>query len=160
MARTKQTSRRNPPQHQHPLAVKAPRKSPPRGGKVPRRPQRGGKVPRKQPPPQQPKKNYRYRPGTRALREIRHMQKSTDLQVAKRPFGRLIREIVQNLQLGDFRFTLTAVIALQEAAEAQLVTYFEDAQLLAIHARRITIMPKDIELARRIRGDHLLNHNI
>eukprot|EP00501_MAST-03F_sp_TOSAG23-6_P002280 GSMAST32.ASY1.ANO1.2381.1 assembled CDS len=89
------------------------------------------------------KKPHRYRPGTVALREIRRYQKSTDLLIRKLPFQRLT----------DLRFQGSAVLALQEASEAYLVGLFEDTNLCAIHAKRVTIMPKDIQLARRIRGE-------
>ncbi|KAI5803178.1 histone-fold-containing protein [Geopyxis carbonaria] len=106
----------------------------------------------------------RYRPGTVALREIRKYQKSTDLLLRKLPFARLVREIAleythgAHLGLGvggsgdAFRWQSVAIQALQEAAEAYLVHLFEDTNLLAIHAKRVTIMQKDIQLARRIRG--------
>ncbi|KAL3682165.1 hypothetical protein R1sor_000187 [Riccia sorocarpa] len=107
----------------------------------------GGKAPRKQlatkaarksaPATGGVKKPHRYRPGTVALREIRKYQKSTELLIRKLPFQRLS----------------SAVLALQEAAEAYLVGLFEDTNLCAIHAKRVTIMPKDIQLARRIRGE-------
>jgi histone H3 len=95
---------------------------------------------------------YRYRPGTVALREIRKYQKSTELLIRKLPFQRLVREIAQDFKT-DLRFQSSAVLALQEAAEAYLVGLFEDTNLAAIHAKRVTIMPKDIQLARRIRGE-------
>jgi histone H3 len=98
------------------------------------------------------KKVHRYRPGTVALREIRKYQKSTDLLLRKLPFQRLVREIAQDFK-NDLRFQCAALLALQEAAEAYLVSLFEDANLCAIHAKRITVMPKDIQLARRIRGE-------
>jgi histone H3 len=98
------------------------------------------------------KKPHRYRPGTVALREIRKYQKSTDLLIRKAPFQRLVREIAQDFKT-DLRFQSTAVLALQEASEAYLVGLFEDTNLCAIHAKRVTIMPKDIQLARRIRGE-------
>ena len=98
------------------------------------------------------KKPHRYRPGTVALREIRRYQKSTDLLIRKLPFQRLVREIAQDFK-SDLRFQGSAVLALQEAAEAYLVGLFEDTNLCAIHAKRVTIMPKDIQLARRIRGE-------
>ena len=98
------------------------------------------------------KKPHRYRPGTVALREIRRYQKSTELLMRKLPFQRLVREIAQDF-LPDLRFQSTAVLALQEASEAYLVGLFEDTNLCAIHAKRVTIMPKDIQLARRIRGE-------
>ncbi|KAH0609813.1 uncharacterized protein H6S33_012359 [Morchella sextelata] len=106
----------------------------------------------------------RWRPGTKALREIRQYQKSTDLLLRKLPFARLVREIAQDYtnaaHLGGLggggvdylRWQSTAIQALQEAAEAYLVHLFEDTNLLAIHAKRVTIMQKDIQLARRIRG--------
>ena len=93
----------------------------------------------------------RYRPGTVALKEIRKYQKSTELLIRRLPFQRLIREISQYYKC-ELRFQSTAMLALQEAAEAHLVSLFEDANLCAIHAKRVTIMPKDIQLARRLRG--------
>eukprot|EP00887_Chlorella_sp_A99_P003553 scaffold7.g3553.t1 len=98
------------------------------------------------------KKPHRYRPGTVALREIRKYQKSTELLIRKLPFQRLVREIAQDFKT-DLRFQSQAVLALQEAAEAYLVGLFEDTNLAAIHAKRVTIQPKDIQLARRIRGE-------
>lgn len=122
----------------------------------------GGKAPRKQlatkaarksaPVAGGVKKPHRYRPGTVALREIRRYQKSTELLVRKVPFQRLVREIAQEFKT-DLRFQGSAVLALQEAAEAYLVGLFEDTNLCCIHAKRVTIMPKDIQLARRIRGE-------
>uniref|UniRef100_A0A8C0ERD9 Core Histone H2A/H2B/H3 domain-containing protein n=1 Tax=Bubo bubo TaxID=30461 RepID=A0A8C0ERD9_BUBBB len=100
------------------------------------------------------KKPHRYRPGTVALREIRRYQKSTELLIRKLPFQRLVREIAQDFKT-DLRFQSSAVMALQEASEAYLVGLFEDTNLCAIHAKRVTIMPKDIQLARRIRGERL-----
>ena len=100
------------------------------------------------------KKPHRYRPGTVALREIRKYQKSTDLLIRKLPFQRLVREIAQTFQT-ELRFQSTAILALQEASEAYLVNLFEDANLCAMHANRVTIMPKDFHLARRIRREML-----
>ena len=131
MARTKQTARKSTggkaPRKQ--LATKAARKSAPATGGV--------------------KKPHRYRTGTVALREIRRYQKSTELLIRKLPFQ---REIAQDFKT-DLRFQSSAVLALQEASEAYLVGLFEDTNLCAIHAKRVTIMPKDIQLARRIRGE-------
>ena len=93
-----------------------------------------------------------FRPGTKALREIRKYQKTTELLLKKLPFQRLVREIAQDFK-SDLRFQSTAVLALQEASEAYLVSLFEDTNLCAIHAKRVTIMPKDMQLARRIRGE-------
>ena len=100
-------------------------------------------------------KAHRFRPGTVALREIRKYQKSCELLIQKLPFQRLVREIAQDY-MKDLRFQSAAVCALQEAAEAYLVQLFEDTNLCAIHAKRVTIMPKDMQLARRIRGER--NH--
>uniref|UniRef100_A0A1I7UKG3 Histone domain-containing protein n=1 Tax=Caenorhabditis tropicalis TaxID=1561998 RepID=A0A1I7UKG3_9PELO len=97
-------------------------------------------------------KPHRYRPGTVALREIRRYQQSTDLLIRKLPFQRLVREIAQDFKT-DLRFQSSAVMALQEGAEAYLVGLFEDTNLCARHAKRVTILPKDIQLARRIRGE-------
>ncbi|KAL1199237.1 histone H3-like 2 [Cardamine amara subsp. amara] len=135
MARTKQTARKSSggKAPRKDLATKAARKS-------------SGK------PDKYMKRAHRFRPGTVALREIRKYQKSTELLIRKLPFQRLVREIAQNYKV-DLRFQTHAVLALQEAAEAYLVGLFEDTNLCAIHAKRVTIMPKDIQLARRIRGE-------
>ncbi|KDQ49889.1 hypothetical protein JAAARDRAFT_97844, partial [Jaapia argillacea MUCL 33604] len=96
------------------------------------------------------KKPHRFRPGTVALREIRRYQKSTDLLIRKLPFQRLVREIAQEFKT-DLRFQSSAVAALQEASESYLISLFEDTNLAAIHAKRVTIQPKDLALARRLR---------
>jgi len=136
MARTKQTARKSTggkaPRKQ--LSTKAARKSAPETGGV--------------------KKPHRCRPGTVALREIRRYQKSTELLIRKLPFQRLVREFAQDFKT-DLRFQSSAMMALQEASEAYLVGLFEDTNLCAIHAKRVTIMPKDIQLACRIRGNAL-----
>jgi histone H3 len=135
MARTKQTARKST------------------GGKAPRG-QFATKAARNNAPASSGyhKKPHRYRPGTVALREIRRYQKSPELLIRKLPFQRLVREIAQKFK-EDLRFQSAAVLALQEAAEAFLVGLYEDTVLCAIHAKRITIMPKDMQLARRIRGE-------
>ena len=105
------------------------------------------------------KKPHRFRPGTVALKEIRRYQKSTELLIQKLPFQRLVWEIADDHKVitsplcGKVRFQSLAIKALQEASEAYLVRLFEDTNLCAIHAKRVTIMPKDIQLARRIRGE-------
>ena len=102
--------------------------------------------------PAAPKKLHRYRPGTVALREIHRYQKTTKLLIRRLPFQRLVREIAQDFK-GRLNFASGAILALQEAVEAYLIGLFEDTNLCAIHAKRITIMPKDIQLARCIRGE-------
>ena len=100
------------------------------------------------------KKPHRFHPGTVALREIRKYQKSTDLLIRKLPFQRLVREISNDFR-NDLRFQSGALAALQEASEYYLVGLFEDAQMCALHGKRVTVMPKDIQLARRIRGERI-----
>ena len=95
---------------------------------------------------QKPQRRHRFRPGTVALWETRRYQGSMELLIRKLPFRRLIREIAQDFKTG-LRFQEAALMALQEAAEAYLVGLFEDTNLCAIHTRRVTIMPKDIQLA-------------
>ena len=97
-------------------------------------------------------KARRYRPGERAWREIRFYQRNTDLLIRRLPFARLVREVQTYFFRKPYRWQAEAMSALQEAAEAHLVGLFEDANLCTIHAKRVTIMPKDIQLARRIRG--------
>ena len=133
MARTKQSARRSTcgkaPREQ--LATKAARKSAPATGGV--------------------KKPHRYRPGTVALCEIRRYQKSFDLLIPKAPFALLFREILQE-EKSDMRIQAAAALAAQEMAEAFLVKRFEDSNSCAIHAGRVTIMPKDMQLVKRIQG--------
>lgn len=121
------------------------------GKKAPRKQLASGKT--YQPAATGVKKPHRYRPGTVALKEIRKYQKTTELLIRKLPFQRLVREIAQDFK-NDLRFQGTAIVALQEAAESYLTGLFEDTNLGAIHAKRVTIMPKDVQLARRIRGEH------
>ena len=97
-------------------------------------------------------KLHRNRAGTVALQDICHFQKTSALLIRKLPFQRLVREIAQDFKT-DLRFQSAVILCLQEAAEAYLVRLFDDANLCAIHARRVILMPKDILLARRIRGD-------
>ena len=94
---------------------------------------------------------HRYRPGTVALREIRKYQKSTELLIRRLPLQRLIRQIAKEFK-EDLRFQSSSLLAMQESCEAYLVGLFEDINLCAIHGMRVTILPKDIALSRRIRG--------
>ena len=97
-------------------------------------------------------KKRKYRPGTRALMEIRHYQKSVEFLIRKLPFQRVVREVTQNLGvIDDLRFTPDAIFALQEASEVFLVNLMEDANLCTIHRGRITITPKDYHLVMRMR---------
>ena len=148
MARTKQTARRSTggkaPRKQ--LATKAARRSAPASGGV--------------------KKPHRYHPGTVVLHEIFRYQKSTDLLIRKLPFQRLAREVLQDLKKpGSYprvnadRFQATSLLAIQESVEAFSVGMFEDINLCAIHARRVTNMPKDMQLALQIRGESHLMQN-
>ena len=134
MASTKQTARRatgsKAPQKQ--LATKVARKSAPATGGF--------------------KKPHRYCPGTVALREIHRYQKSTELLIRKLTFQRLVRELTQEVR-GDLRFQSTSLLAAHEASEEYIVGLFEDTNLCAIHAKRVTIMPNDIQLSQRIRRE-------
>lgn len=98
------------------------------------------------------RKPHRFRPGTVALREIRAYQKTTCFLFRKLPFQRLVREIALECK-ADLRFQKSAIEAIQEATEAYIVSLFEDTNLCAIHGKRVTIQPKDLQLARRIRGE-------
>ena len=103
---------------------------------------------------------YKKKPGTKALQEIRKYQKSTKNLIPLRPFAELVREMIQNIQF-DLRVQRIAIDALHEAAESYLVGLFEDTQLCAIHAKRVTITPQDMQLVRRLRGEstHAPNEN-
>lgn len=122
-------------------------KSPARKSKSPKK---FYQSPKQQQQSAEPKK--RYRPGQKALKEIRFYQRNTDLLLRKLPFARLVKEIQSYFYRKEYRWQADAILALQEAAEAHLVGLFEDANLCAIHAKRVTLMVRDIQLARRIRG--------
>ena len=132
MARTKMTARKSTggKAHRKQLAVKAARKSAPSGAGVFKKP-------------------HRFRPGTVALREIRHYQKSTDTLIAKARFNILVKEIAQDFK-SDSLVRPIARSALQEASEAHCVRFTEDAQECAIHAKRVTMMNKDMKLITKI----------
>ena len=104
------------------------------------------------PPSHQMQKKRRFRPGTVALREIHRYQKSTELLIRRAPFQQVIYEIMWGIR-NDLRIQAAAIKGLQEAAEAYLVGLFEDSNLCAIHAKWVTIMPRDVQLARRICGE-------
>lgn len=138
MARTKQTARKST------------------GGRAPR--PTISKFARKRPSPVGGvKKPHRYRPGTVALREIRKYQKTTDLLIRKLPFQRAVRALTEKHRRDygqdPLRFQSQALLAMQEATEAYVIGLFEDTNICAIHAKRVTVMPKDMQLARRIRGE-------
>ena len=135
MARTKQTAFKS-------SNGKAPRKA---NGKMLAHPSS-----RRSAPTDGPIRKHRYRPGTVALREIKRYQKSTDLLLRKLPFSRLVREIIQGYN-SNLRITQSAMMALQEASEDYIKDKMEMANLAAIHAKRVTIYPKDIQLSRKIR---------
>ena len=108
-------------------------------------------------------KPHRYRPGTVALREIRRFQKSTDLLIRKKPFGKLVKEISQDITYNarrakskfhdiDYRWQGTAILASQEATEARMIDALHDGQLAAFHAKRVTVKPADILLAAKLKG--------
>ena len=107
------------------------------------------------------KKLHRYHLGLLALHEIHRYQQSTK-SLIRTPFNKLIKEISQEYRICpegpgtpsvQVRFQSTALAAVQESAENVLVGLCEDVNLLAVHAKRVTVMPRDIRLALRIWGD-------
>ena len=104
------------------------------------------------------KKQRRYKPGTVALREIRKMQKSTHLLMAKRPFQRLVRQVIRKVAPAgiDMRIERKALQALQEASEAYLVEVLQATNKAALHRRRVTIAPLDVRFAMDMRGDNMI----
>ena len=100
------------------------------------------------------RRRRRFKRGTVALREIRRFQNTHELLIRKAPFGRLLREVCngtcEERKKDPFRFQSTAVLASQEATEAGLVTTMDSANLAAIHSKRVTLMPKDMQLVKRI----------
>ena len=111
------------------------------------------------------KRPHRYRSGTVALWEIRRYQKGTELLIRKAPFQRLVRQIffelprkgvlpdlLYSVDSTQLRIQSIALLALQDAAEAFLIIIFEDCNWCAIHAKRVTIMKKDMHLVRRLRN--------
>lgn len=99
------------------------------------------------------KRQHRWRPGTVALREVRRFQKSTELLIQRAPFRRLVREIMSSLKDG-MRVRSSALEAIQDASENYIVGVLNDANLCTIHAKRVTLFPKDLSLALRLRGEH------
>ncbi|KJH41086.1 core histone H2A/H2B/H3/H4 [Dictyocaulus viviparus] len=99
-------------------------------------------------------------PGVKALREIRHLQRTTTMLIPRLSFQRVVREVARKVCNErnineEYRWQANAVLALQEATEVYLTCMFEDTNLAAIHARRVTIMPKDMNLVRRLRGENV-----
>ena len=116
----------------------------------------GGKVPQKEfLQAGKVKKTRKYQPGSVALWEIWQFQKSTELLIQKLPFLQLVCKIALEVGKYDLHFQGSAIICLQETAEAYVVSLMEDANLCTIHAKRVTIMPKDIQLAHHIWVEHL-----
>jgi histone H3 len=98
------------------------------------------------------KRAFRWRPGTVALREVKRAQRGTELLVQNAPFSRLVREIAESHKAG-LRFQASAVAAIQEATESFVISLLSDANLTALHANRVTAMPRDLQLVRRLRGE-------
>ncbi|XP_045421823.1 histone H3.3 type 2-like [Lemur catta] len=122
------------------------------GGTAPRKPPAARASCKRAPPLGGMKKPHRHRPGTVALRETRKFQKSAELLIRKRPFQRLVRGIARAVR-ADLRVQSAAAGAVQEAGEAYLAGLFEDTKRCCLHAKRVTVMPKDMQLARHIRGE-------
>ena len=127
-------------------------------GHRPAREALAAKIARKMPPAlvaEPIKKSTRFKPGVGAIREIKKMQRTTELCILKLPFQRLVKEIMSGWEVNrpDMKMQSQALLALQEAGEAYLVDLFQDTVRCAIHAKRVTIMPKDMRLARLLRGE-------
>ncbi|KAI3506302.1 hypothetical protein L1887_28659 [Cichorium endivia] len=140
MARTKQIAKRSSSKRK-PGATPISTSTPPR------------KSPRKNPASSEAgesKRRHRHKPGTQVLREIRRLQKTVNLLIPAAPFIRTVREISNYFAPEVTRWQAEALQALQEAAEDYLVQLFEDSMLCSIHAKRVTLMKKDWELARRL----------
>ncbi len=95
---------------------------------------------------------HRYRPSAAVRSQLQTYQRTTDCIIRALPFQRLVQQITREVA-GERRFQSSAVLALQEAAEAYLADLFKDAQAVALYARRLTVTPRDLQLARRIRGE-------
>ena len=109
------------------------------------------------------KAGFKCRIYTTALAEIKHYQKNFKFLVAVHPFIRLVWEILDDARItarNDLRIQLTALVILQMAAEAYLISHFEDSGLCAIHAKCVTVMPKDTHLALRICHDKVVGRDI
>jgi histone H3 len=94
----------------------------------------------------------KFRPGEKALREIRFYQKNTNLLIRKAPFARFIRDVAEDLVPGT-KFSMVALEAIQEMTERYVVSMYEDSNWCALHAKRVTVFKRDMVLARRLRGD-------
>ena len=94
------------------------------------------------------KKPHRYCLGLLALREICRYQQSTESLIRRTPFNKLIKEISQEYRIcPDGPETPSVQVCFQStalAAENFLVGLFEDVNLLAVHAKKVTVMPHDI----------------
>ena len=98
-----------------------------------------------------PQKTRCYWPGMQALHEIRQFQKFTELLIPKQAFLRVACQILQR-ESPSSQIQTSAVLALHKAAEAYLIFLMEDTNLCGIHTKRVMILPKDMQLVRRIRG--------
>ena len=101
----------------------------------------------------------KYRPNQLCLSQIRRYQKGPDLCIRRIAFCQVVREISWDV-CPSFKFHSQALLALQEASEAYMIGLFEDTNLCASHARRVTVYPRDMQLARRIRGETQMDHNV
>ncbi|KAI0492625.1 hypothetical protein KFK09_026901 [Dendrobium nobile] len=95
---------------------------------------------------------HRFKPGTVALKEIRKLQKTWNNLIPAAAFIRIVKDMTFFYSKEVNRWRAEALVALQEAAESFVIELFEDANLCAIHAKRVTLMQKDLHLARRIGG--------
>lgn len=101
----------------------------------------------------------KYRPNNLCLKEIRRFAKGPDMCIRRLVFQQVVKEITWEID-NSYRFHSQAILAIQEAAEAYMIGLFEDTNICASHAKRVTIYPKDMQLARRIRGEVTLDSNL
>ncbi|XP_012481157.1 histone H3-like centromeric protein CENH3 isoform X4 [Gossypium raimondii] len=146
MSRTKHTAAKKPRRKPSAAAAASPATASPHTRSVTAKKTGGPGTPRNL------KRPHRFRAGTRALQEIRKYQKTSNLLVPAASFIREVRAISYRFAPDISRWQAEALVAIQEAAEDYLIQLFGDAMLCAIHAKRVTLMKKDIQLARRLGG--------
>ena len=88
------------------------------------------------------------------ISETREMK--SRLEISKKAFSALVQDVVQTMYPNQgYKFSLRGIAALHVASEDYIIGLFEDSYLCALHAKRITLMKKDMNLARRLRGDYM-----
>jgi len=113
---------------------------------------KGGRKSKKKGEKLAPKKR-RAKPGTAAVRDIKRQQKYSDcLEFAKQSFSRFVRELLQ--KHGDWRVAAAAMLMIQLSIETYITQLLKDAYDIALAAKKLTLTPKHIHTARKIRKDN------